>query len=211
MILVVVTACLPVVIRDEIRENMYDRCIRNLRAITEGIPNLKIVIVEGNGKRDTMLDTLPVDAVCYTENNLRLATTNKGIKELADVWAAMDHMNVQDDDFIVKLTGRYFIHADSQFMSYVRSLTDSIHAIVKFGPYYRPVDTPCCDCVTGLIGMRAKYVRQIETPESVGVWVEWKWGQRAFDLLTTRADSVICIKGLMGVDICPASITYFPV
>ena len=78
--------------------------------------------------------------------------------------------------------------------------------VIKYGPYYKPVNYKMDDCITGLIGMSCYYVKLIEVPNEYDC-VEWKWGKvtRLID------DSKICLVTKLGIHICPGSNEYFEV
>jgi hypothetical protein len=61
-----------------IRESQYTNGIINLKDMIQKnqINNYKIIIIENNGERDTILNNLDCE-VFYTRNNL-LPTSNKG-------------------------------------------------------------------------------------------------------------------------------------
>lgn len=97
------------------RMKQYEEGIECLKKSLEEykIHNLRIILIENNGLRKTFFDTL--GEVFYTKNN-SIETPNKGIKELKDILDCIQFYNIRDDDFIVKLTGRYKIQPKSPFM-----------------------------------------------------------------------------------------------
>ena len=191
-----------------IRKQQYINAITQLtRVIKMYSIECKIIIVENNGSRSTFLDEL--GTVFYTRNNF-LPTTNIGIKELKDVLDSIEHYGIQDTDFIVKMTGRYVIHDDSPFLRILQMIeTHPYDAIVRFGWYnapVQPVGHPPTDCVTGLIGMRSGFIKQIKCVGE-GVCVEWKWAE-----VTSKIDSVKVGRiDQLGIDICPGSNKYFKI
>ena len=56
--------------------------------------------------------------VYYTENNFML-TGNIGIIELQDILDCIDKYNINDTDFIVKMTGRYILDDNSEFINVI--------------------------------------------------------------------------------------------
>ena len=56
----------------DIRKNQYIKGINKLKKIIQDLnfENYKIIVVENNGKRDTILNMLDCE-VYYTENNLK--------------------------------------------------------------------------------------------------------------------------------------------
>lgn len=168
MLYFILTAC---VMDSPMREQQYFAAFTALQCylVTNGFSDYRIIVVEGNGQRETYLDELGCD-VLYTTNN-SLPTQNKGYKELVDVLAVIEAYKIQDDDFVVKMTGRYVICCDSPFMA---ALKDDLDCIIKYTDYLTPVNHRTRDCMSGLIGMRAKYIRQIELPAEHEA-AEWKW------------------------------------
>lgn len=190
-----------------IRKQQYTIAINKIKKIIQNhkIENYKIIIVENNGKRETILDMFDCE-VFYTENNF-IETSNKGLKELHDILDCIDRYNIKDDDFIVKMTGRYILDDDSEFMNIIKDLHNNHYdCIIKYGPYYKPVNYPMDDCITGLIGMSCKYVKQIEIPNE-NECVEWKWAK-----VTKLIDNnKIYMVHKLGINICPSSNSYFKV
>jgi hypothetical protein len=197
MVIFVVTTCIGSAIRDA----QYEHCISRLLKIKpEGAP---VIIVEGNGARPTSLDQFADRArVIYTNNN-KLGLKNKGHTELLDIIEALTLCGVPCDEFVVKMTGRYFVEEPALFFQ--TCVSARADACVKFGSFITPSDDPISDCVTGLIGMRASLIRKIHTPRD-GECVEWLWARAALS-----ADSFIAWKGQMGLSLCPGSDTYFSI
>jgi hypothetical protein len=182
-----------------IRKAQYVEGINTLKAYAGGS---RIIIVENNGPRATFLDRLGCQ-VLYTSNN-KLPTSNKGTKELQDVLDCIRQFQIKDTDFIVKMTGRYVLTDPAEFMQAVQS--DRYDCVIKYGPYFAPVDYKLDNCITGLIGMRCGYVKQIERPDG-DECVEIKWGK------VTRLipDTSIYKVQKLGIRICPGCNTYFSV
>lgn len=191
-----------------IRQQQYKHGISKLREVITQlqIEDYKLIIIENNEITDTCLDSFECD-ILYTHNNVFLYTNNKGYKELQDILDCIEHFSIQDTDFIVKVTGRYILHNDSEFMSIIQHLRDTPYdCVLRYGPYYAPVDYKTTDCITGLIGMTCHYIKQIQKPEEHEC-VEWKWAAVA----NTIPEEKVCIVRQLGVDICPGGNEYFPV
>jgi hypothetical protein len=190
-----------------IRKQQYTDGINKLKQIIQAlfIENYKIIVVENNGPRHTFLNTLGCE-VYYTKNNL-LHTKNKGQKELQDILDCISHFHIDDNDFIVKMTGRYILNVNSEFMNIIKNIHDTKYeCVIKYGPYYKPVTYKTNDCITGLIGMLCVYVKQIEIPDEKEC-IEWKWGK-----VTNVIDNEkIYIVNMLGINICPRSNNYFTV
>ena len=190
-----------------IRKNQYIEGINKLKKILQDLifKNYKIIIVENNGKRDTFLNTLDCE-VYYTENNF-IKTDNKGIKELQDILDCIDKYNINNTDFIVKMTGRYILNDNSEFMNIIKNIhITQYDCVIKYGSYFNPVNYKMDDCITGLIGMSCLYVNQIEKPNEKEC-VEWKWG-KVTNLIN---DKKIYLVNKLGINICPGSNNYFNV
>lgn len=177
-------------------------------------PKYKIVIVENNSKinnpvkffHKTFLDNFKVP-VLYTKNNLLLKhTINYGIPEFADVLDCIKHFSIADDDFIIKVTGRYIIADNSKFFNVVDNLDNKPYsAVLRFSQYDEPYSLVKTDnCVTGIIGLKCKYVKQIEPPEfnQRKVSIEMKWAK----VIKTLDDSEICFLTELGLCIKPFSV-----
>jgi hypothetical protein len=104
------------------KEQYIDGIYRLINVINqEEIKNCKIIIVENNGNRETYLDQF--NKLCnlhYTNNNF-LNTQNKGVKELEDILSCINYYNIKDTDFIVKITGRYKIQDNSEFIKILKT------------------------------------------------------------------------------------------
>jgi len=187
-----------------IRQNQYIHGINKLKKIIKNLnfENYKIIVVENNGKKDTFLNRLDCE-VYYTENNF-IQTTNKGLKELQDILDCIDKYNIKDTDFIVKMTGRYILDDDSEFMNVIKH--KNFDCVIKYGSYFKPVNYKMDDCITGLIGMICLFVKQIEKPNE-NECVEWKWGK----VTKLIDDEKIYLVNKLGINICPGSNTYFKV
>lgn len=135
----------------EIRKQHYIKGINSILEKCRG-KNYKFVIVEGNGKRPTFLDDFGID-VLYTENNIKHFNPNYGSMELRDVLEFIDKYNVSDEDFIIKVTGRYYLDEPCPFFDQI----DKNYDIV--------MKTENGQC-SSLIGMRSKYFKMVEMPTS---------------------------------------------
>jgi hypothetical protein len=190
-----------------IRKSQYINGISNLKNIIHDldIKNYKIIIIENNGIRNTFLNMLDCE-VYYTNNNF-LQISNKGYKELQDILDCIDKYNINDTDFIVKMTGRYILDKNSEFMNIIKNIHNTNYeCVIKYGSYFHPVNYKMDDCITGLIGMSCFYVKQIEKPKE-NECVEWKWGK-----VTNLIDyNKIYLVNNLGINICPGSNNYFMV
>lgn len=166
----------------EARKQEYIIALNSLFKSLESQTKYKfqVIIVENNGERKTFLNELyPQAKIFYTTNNK--LKTNKGIKELADIYSTINNFNIGDEDMIVKLTGRYIINSNSCFMNELFTNAEIYDCIIKLGSIidYRTqvkiLDS--FDCYTGLFAIKCKYLK-------LGIpyyllnnkdyeWVEW--------------------------------------
>jgi hypothetical protein len=188
-----------------IRYSQYINGINILKDVSKKMitnDNYEIILIENNGMRNTYLDKLGCK-VFYTNNNL-LPTQNRGRKELQDIFDCIRYFKINDDDFIVKLTGRYILDPNSEFMNIVSNLHNTKYdCIIKYGWYREPLNYKNKSCITGLIGLRCFYVKQIELPDE-NICVEWNWAKITYLI----NDEKIFIVDKLGINMCPASNTY---
>lgn len=126
------------------RKNHY---IKAITSVLERCPSNKyhVVIVENNGKRPTFLDGFGVD-VLYTTNNFNSPVTNIGYMEMKDILTFIETYKVQDEDFIIKISGRYFLSEPCPFFDLYEK--EPLDCIIRFG-------------ASGLIGMKCKYMKTV--------------------------------------------------
>jgi len=190
----------------DIRKNQYIHGIGLLlqRIRESTIQKYKVIVIDNTGvKLESYLHSPDYD-VFYTYNN-GLWTSNKGRKELQDIFDCIQHYCIRDTDFIVKMTGRYKIQESSEFMTVIRDIEHVPYdCVIKYGSYSHPVDYKVNDCITGLIGMSCYYVKQIQMPEE-NECLEWKWAE----VTQQMDDRNIYMVRTLGVEICPASNSYF--
>jgi hypothetical protein len=187
------------------RKNQYINGINKLKDTIEilNIENYKIIIIENNGPRNTFLDLLGCE-VYYTNNNF-LQVNNKGYKELQDILDCINKYNIEDTDFVVKITGRYILEEDSELMKEIKNVEKTKYdCIIKYGSPINLVNYKMRDCITGIIGMRCKYVKKIKNPDE-NEHVEFMWGDVTFLI----DDRKICIVKNVGINVCPMSNTYY--
>lgn len=188
--------------------------IVSIRKILNQFQGCNIVIVENNstlerrfkiGPHLTFLNSFNVP-ILYTQNN-QFITRNYGMKELLDIFACIRHFNIPENDFIVKVTGRYMLADQSNFMREIKRLSETNYdAILRYGSYMKhpAPNEKDKDCVTGLIGLRCKYVKQIEIPDE-DTYVEQKWAKKISEL----DESKVCILTELGIFIRPENRTYY--
>jgi hypothetical protein len=111
------------------RQNRYIESIQQLLQLLENVEDVKPIVVENNGVRKTYLNDLNCD-ICYTNNN-NLTVMHKGEKELLDIKEVINKYNIHDDDFIIKLTGRYKL-LNLNFINFVKNNVANYDGFVKF-------------------------------------------------------------------------------
>jgi len=153
----------------EHRKNRYINSIKPLLSLIENDVSIKPIIVENNGLRQTYLDELNCD-VFYTDNN-KLNFYHKGVNELLDIQEVIRHYNIQDDDIIIKLTGRYKI-LDLTFINLVKNNIETHDAFVKFFNVCA-LQYMLNDCVLGLFAVKCKYLKSFAYPLRASPEVEF--------------------------------------
>ena len=139
------------------RQIRYIECINNLLQLINNDSNIKRIVVENNGVRQTYLDDLKCD-ICYTNNNM-IEYKHKAENELLDIKEVINQYNIKDEDIIIKLTGRYKL-LNLNFINLVKTNNER-DAFVKFF-------NVCTkkymfdDCVLGLFAVKCKYLKEFK-------------------------------------------------
>lgn len=136
------------------RQTRYNESIQQLLEFTKNIEDVYPIIVENNGIQQTFLDDLNCD-VCYTNNNA-LQFPHKGENELLDIKEVIHKYQIQDDDFIIKITGRYRL-LSSDFINLVKNNLNTYDAFVKFFDVCT-LQYVVDDCILGLFSIKCKYL-----------------------------------------------------
>lgn len=147
------------------RKNRYINSINSTLNLIKN-KNIKPIIVENNEKRQTYLDGLNCDIV-YTDNN-RLHFKEKAVNELYDIKHVINHYKIQEDDVVIKLTGRYKI-LNSSFFDLVENNFGKYDSFVKFFNVCT-LKYMNNDCVLGLFATKCKHIvnfnyKCIKSPE----------------------------------------------
>tara|TARA_B100000424_G_C22807734_1_gene432763 strand:+ start:145 stop:783 length:639 start_codon:yes stop_codon:yes gene_type:complete len=166
MFYLIITSCLNNrygIIDFEDRKKRYINCIETAKLINKELNNqIKIIIVENNGSRNTFLDELEVD-VLYTENNKYYCPNphlHKGVVEFMDIKDVINKYNIHDDDIVIKLTGRYKL-LNSNFLKLILENNNNYDVFMKFFNVSRSIFKKD-DCVMGLYGIRCKYLKEFQ-------------------------------------------------
>lgn len=169
-----------------------------LSAITQTLSYLPAIIqpiiVENNGSRSTCLDQFTHHnkrvPVVYTDHN-QLSFKSKGINELLDLHTVIDQLNIQADDMIIKLTGRYPATSSVFFEEVIK---DQYDAFVKF---YNVCNLTWNknDCVLGCYAIRAFFLKGWN-PYSIDNYVS---AEEAFVKYIQRCGAPIKEMEILGV------------
>jgi hypothetical protein len=146
------------VIYYEHRKNRYIECINSVLKLIKDDSTIKPIIVENNGVRETYLDGLNCDVI-YTNNNF-YHCKNKAVNELLDIKQVINQYNIQDDDFIIKLSGRYKI-LNLLFINLVKYNCNKYDAFIKFFNVCT-LQYLYDDCVLGLFAIKCCYLKKFE-------------------------------------------------
>jgi len=158
MIYIIITTSInnKVGVQNEIhRRQRYIESIEKILELVGTDLSIKTIVVENNGLRPTYLDNLNC-SILYTDNN-KINYHNKGGNELLDIKRVITHYNIQDNDIIIKLTGRYKL-LSSRFLDLVKNNASNYDAFVKF---YNVCTQKYefDDCVLGLFAVKCKYLK----------------------------------------------------
>ena len=246
-----------------LRDEQYKNGISKLIELTKDMENIQIIIVENNGAKQKYLEDYNNDVNCstfYTNNNRNIETGNIGIKELIDVIDCIKRFDIGDDDFIVKMNGRYVLNDDSAFIAALKNtvvktkevtgtddmvgvidtndvltytdaetdavtdamtvteeattvtdavtdaVTKEVHCIIKYGSYDTPLPYRTGECISAIIGMRGKYVKQINIPR-MEEKVENVWAAASLQI---DEENIMMLETL-GINVCPGGNDYFVV
>jgi hypothetical protein len=166
MIYLILTASLHNQVPSMVTE---DRLTRYRYAITESLhhipPGIQPIIVENTG-HGALLEGFschgePIPVV-GTENG-SLDMRNKGVNEWLDIQAVIERVGVQDNDIVVKLTGRYRL-LTPRFLEEIERTKEERDAWFRFMNVCTGEETPC-DCVLGCYGARVSLLR----------FLSWSW------------------------------------
>ena len=182
----------------EIRKAQYIRTISQLIERVEPYPFIKLVLVENNNNTSTFLDMFQDKCLIYYTNNNSI-DCNYGTREIIDVQDCIKKFNIQDDDYIVKQTGRYFLAPSCPFFDELVNLQNTNYeCIIKYGWWEKPSPVKVADCISGLLCMKAKYAKTVENSYELD-FAEYRWARATFPI----EDSRICILRTLGIHIDP--------
>jgi hypothetical protein len=131
--------------------------------------SIQPIIVENNGKQKSFLEHFehagkPVPVI-YTNTNA--SNESKGYKELQDIQEAICEYGIQDEDMVIKITGRYYA-TSPRFFEEVIEEENNYDALMKmYDVVNRKEDED--QVVLGFYAMRARYLLSW-VPRSIDVY-----------------------------------------
>ena len=141
------------------QENRVQQYIDSITKTLSVLPScITPIIVENNGVRETFLDKFSIP-VHYTNNN-SIRYFHKGVNEMLDIHSVIQSFGIQDDDIVIKITGRYHPLNDNFFQTVIQ-LQNIYDVFIK---YFNVCTQQFMenDCVLGLFAMRCKYLKVFE-------------------------------------------------
>lgn len=146
------------------REKMYYEAITKSLKILRGMP-IEIYIVENSVKRRTLLDDISgvhllytdTQAIQYTGANPDAETGLKPMKEMMDIHRVCDAFDFDEEDIIIKLTGRYLLDNPPTFLENIIKNSQNYDVFMKFLNICT-MKYEQYDCVLGLFAIRYKYL-----------------------------------------------------
>jgi len=161
------TSCIAARHADPVeREQIYYKTIRASVKAMSGLP-IEFYIVENSGKRRTLLDDISgvhllytdTNAIKYTGSNPDAETGLKAMKEMIDILRVCDVFEFDEEDIVIKLTGRYGLQNPPTFLENLIENESKYDVFMKFlnisTMSYDPMD-----CVLGLCAIRYKYLQE---------------------------------------------------
>jgi len=141
----------------------YDTITKNL-ATLRGAP-IEYYIVENSGKRRTLLDDISgvhllytnTNAIKYTGPNTEAEMGLKAMKEMLDIQLVCSTFDFDEEDIIIKLTGRYVLESPPLFLDNLIENQENYDVFMKFYNVCTMLYDPM-DCVLGLCAIRYKYL-----------------------------------------------------
>lgn len=146
----------------ETRKNLYMNSIMKNLEILKNYKDIKVVIVENNGDSNTYLNVFQEKfdvTILYTNYNSH-NFYHKGYAEMFDIKAVVKTFHMDDNDIVIKMTGRYHL-VNNFFIESVIKYKDDFDAFFKFY-------NVCLkrymhnDCILGAFALKAKYLKEFE-------------------------------------------------
>lgn len=180
MIHLLISTCVMAGDRD--RKGIYlQRISHAYNEFRRVVPDIRVVVLNNCGEQNASYLSLLEDddlELFHTTNN-SVPTANKGWKELKDVKDYIDYHDIPEDDFIIKLTGRYLVERSSPFLKALgEKWTPRIKCMIRLGNYeeygiesFGPGDE--IDCLSGLVGFSCTCWKDMPLPCEEYKAVEW--------------------------------------
>jgi hypothetical protein len=161
------TTCIEARYADPVeRETAYYTTITNNLNTMRGLP-IEYYIVENGGKRRTVLDDISgvhvlytdTNAIKYTGSNPDAETGLKPMKEMMDIQKICNTFDFDDEDIIIKITGRYGLQNPPTFLENLIENEGKYDVFMKFFNICT-MNYDEMDCVLGLYAIRYKYLQE---------------------------------------------------
>jgi hypothetical protein len=170
MIYLIITSCIYNkygIVDEYVRKSRYIECIRSTLLYLP--QHIVPIIVENScdNKSSTFSGSYLEEfsnrcSILYTRSNIVLETPHKGVNELYDIHEVIRAYGIQDDDMIIKLTGRYQ-PLNCNFFNRVVEEVEQYDAFVKF--FNVCTETFMYDdCALGLLAIRCRYWKHFLYP-----------------------------------------------
>lgn len=155
MIYLIITTCINTKYYIHNNENRLHKYVDSIKKTLSFVPEtITPIIVENSSSGNSYFDTIGCK-VHYTNNNSK-ECIHKGVNELLDIKDVIETYKIQEEDVIIKLTGRYH-PINSEFFDLILRTHHTFDAYVKFFN----VCTLCFhdyDCVLGMYAIKCKYL-----------------------------------------------------
>jgi hypothetical protein len=120
------------------------------------------IIVENSKDGSSFLDVFNCDKLYTKDNHFEVEDEmilHKGVNEMRDIVSVMKKYNIQNDDMIIKFTGRYMIFQDDFFKLVLDNLDkECIQKTYNVCTYSNNE----IDIVMGLFAIKARYLKVFE-------------------------------------------------
>lgn len=141
-------------------EHRKMRYITSIENTLKYLPkNITPLIVENNGMHDTFLDNFTHYGqsvkVVYTDNN-KFNFKSKGINEFLDIREVIEKCQINENDIIIKLTGRYKVLSPN-FFEYIIENQLNYDVFIKFFGI-SSLKYEQYDCILGMYAIRTLFL-----------------------------------------------------
>jgi hypothetical protein len=176
------------------RRQEYYLAISNVLNLVRTHKNITPIIVENSMPYQSYLDVFN-SKILYTNDNSRLieGTTilHKGSREILDIRKVIEKYGIEEDDMIIKITGRYLLFKDDFF----KTVLDNLDKEAIFRPYnVCTYDTGNIHMVLGLFALKCKYFKMFNYAKCEKVGAEEDF--RTFINETISEDKILIVNKL---------------